>query len=76
MRHLDADVCVWMPKEVNAKSLKVFYNLFCMFITVFWSPYSRAAAFISPIDSSDRLIMLFSAVPAKCSNKEAGGFEA
>lgn len=58
-------------KKVNAKSLNLFYNLFCMFTTIFRSPYSRAATFI------DRLIMLFSAVPAKCGDKRGGGgFEA
>lgn len=54
-------------KKVNAKSLNLFYNLFCMFTTIFRSPYSRAATFI------DRLIMLFSAIPAKCGDKRGGG---
>lgn len=59
-------------KKVNAKSLNVFYNLFCMFTTIFRSPYSRAPTFIGH-DFTDRLIMLFSAAPAKCSDKRGGG---
>lgn len=57
-------------KKVNDNSLNMFYSLFCIFITVFWSAFSRAPTFISLIDFTDRLMMLFSAVPAKGGNNQ------
>lgn len=63
-------------KKVDASSLNMFYNLFCMFITVSSTlvPPRLSAIFKGPTLSaalifSDGLIMPFSVVLAKCSNK-------